>query len=41
VGIADFMLRETTLLVFRDEVLAREAVIDLAAFGAWGTAEGS
>lgn len=41
VGITHFVLRQTSLLVFRDEVLAREAVIDLAAFAARGTAERS
>lgn len=41
VSVADFVLSEAAFLVFRDEVLAREAVIDLAAFAARGTAEGS
>lgn len=39
--IAHLVLGEPTLLIFRNEVLAREAVIDLAAFAVWGTAEGS
>ena len=41
VGVADFVLSEAALLIFRDEVLTRESVIDLAAFAARGTAEGS
>lgn len=41
VRVTHLMLGQTTLLVFRNEVLAREAVIDLAAFAARGTAEGS
>ncbi len=41
VGVADFVLRQAALLKFRDEVLTRESVIDLAASAARGTAEGS
>lgn len=41
VSVADFVLREAALLIFRDEVLTRESVIDLAASAARGTAEGS
>jgi hypothetical protein len=29
-GVADFMLGETALAILRDQVLAREAVVDLA-----------
>jgi hypothetical protein len=41
VSITDFVLGQPTLFVFRNEVLTRESVIDLAAFAARGTAEGS
>jgi hypothetical protein len=41
VGITDFVLGQPALFVFRNEVLTRESVIDLAAFAARGTAEGS
>ena len=40
-GVTDLVLSETAFFVFRNEVLAREPVIDLAAFAVWGTAEGS
>lgn len=40
-GVTHFVLRQTTLLVFRNEMLARESIIDLAAFAARGTAERS
>ncbi len=41
VGIADFVLGQPTLFVFRNEVLTRESVVNLAAVAARGTAEGS
>ena len=41
VGVTDLMLRQTPLLELGDEVLTREAVVDLAAFATRGTAEGS
>lgn len=40
-GVTDFVLGQPTFFVFRNEVLTRESVIDLAAFAARGTAEGS
>ncbi|CAB4606650.1 unannotated protein [freshwater metagenome] len=41
VGVTHFVFRQATLFVFRNEVLTRESVIDLAASAARGTAEGS
>ena len=40
-GVAHLMLGQTTLFVFRDEVLTRESVIDLAALAPRGTAKRS
>ena len=39
--ITHFVLSQPTLLVFRNQMLTRESVINLAAFAARGTAEGS
>ena len=40
-GITDFVLSQSPFLVFRNEVLTRESIIDLAAFATRGPAEGS